>query len=228
MGTPTRWASAAQRVVAPPVAEDQVVLDLHQHRVPAEPRDQPAQRRLSLPLPAGGDQLGDLRLPASGQAEQASRVSGELGQRDPGIEPPALAFLLGGQAEPVDEREQAAEVAVALSGPAEKGQVMAGAASVGRDGELGPGDRFDPHLTAEAGELERAEQVIVVGTGEGPVPELGVRARSALWGARLRRAVSSSCAGAARRSPHGGPALPPMPPLTPRCYQTFVRSCIWM
>ena len=167
-----------QRPVPVAVAEDQVVLELDEDVLPAEPSDPVAEDGLGLGRPAALHQQRHRPLPAAGQADQAPAVAGQPGDGEAGVEAPLLPTLGVGLLDAVGEADQPAEVAVALPGLGEQGQVMALLAQVldaGRvpgQGQLDAGDGLEPELGAEPGEDHGSEEIVVVGDGQAAVAEL--------------------------------------------------------
>jgi hypothetical protein len=152
-----------QPPIAPPVALDQVLLELHEDVGGPEPVQVLAQQRLGrIALPIQ-DQAGELSLPTAGEQQQPCRVLRQkLGVQD-GV--PAVAGGVGAGDEP-------AQVGVALRGLDQRGQVGAVPAVLTLECDFCPDDGLHPQAAGGLGKGHGPAQVVVVGEGQGRVAQL--------------------------------------------------------
>ena len=167
------------------------VLQLYVEVVGTEDVAEAEEGGLGLAVAAGVDEVADLAVAAAGEADEPVGMGAERLEGDEGR---PLALGVG----EVGGGEEAAEVGVALAGLGEKHEVVrivggAGAgvglarvaagqlAAVGRfvagqqrlHPHLGAEDRLDVSLGAGLGEADGAVETVVVGEGQGRLPELG-------------------------------------------------------
>ena len=160
-----------ERAVARAVVEHQVVLQLDEDVVGAEPPDQALEFGGRVAQPADLGQAGDAARATAAEHDQPLAVRRQLLDGQAGVQPPRLfagvALLL--QAE--GEAGEAAEVGVAaliLGQQREVGSPRQGVAVRRRIGRMGQRqlqarDGAQPRLLGRAGELHGAEQAVVVG-----------------------------------------------------------------
>ena len=111
----SRRGERDQRLVARPVAEDEVVLQLDEDLVAAEPVDQLVELRASLAQLATRHQRGHAALAATGEHNQALGVVAQMAGPEPGVATPVLLLARVGETEAVGDAGEAAEVAVAAT-----------------------------------------------------------------------------------------------------------------